>query len=90
MMRRAEPIYAIANVTLAEGVMLLTNIVECDYDTLQIGQSVQVAFRSAEDGTAIPVFTGLIDHARGDTGVIAGGRVGSIGCGSDNCFAELN
>lgn len=55
--RRAGPIpYAIAYVTLDEGVTLLTNIVNCDLDALQIGARVKVCFKSAEGGFAIPMF----------------------------------
>lgn len=49
--------YAVAYVTLAEGVTMLTNVVDCDFDQLRIGQSVRLIFEAAADGTAIPVFT---------------------------------
>lgn len=56
--RRAGPIpYAIAYVTLDEGVSMLTNIVDCDLDTLHIGQRVKVCFKPSEGGGAIPMFT---------------------------------
>lgn len=56
--RKAGPIpYAIAYVTLDEGVTMLTNIVDCDLDTIRIGQRVKVCFKSAEDGAMIPMFT---------------------------------
>ena len=49
--RRAGPLpYAIAYVTLAEGVMMLTNIVDCDLDALAIGQRVQVCFKPTDGG----------------------------------------
>lgn len=55
--RRAGPEpYAIAYVTLDEGVTMLTNIVDCDFDTLRIGDRVQVTFKPAEGGTVIPMF----------------------------------
>ena len=55
--RKAGPIaYAIAYVTLDEGVTMLTNIVDCDLDTLKIGQRVQVVFKPAEGGAMIPMF----------------------------------
>ena len=56
VMRRAKIPYAIAYVTLDEGVTMLTNIVEADFDALGIGQAVQVAFRETEGGQALPVF----------------------------------
>lgn len=57
-MRRGVPVaYTIAYVTLDEGVSMMTNIVDCDPDTLEIGDRVKVVFKSAEDGTAVPMFT---------------------------------
>ena len=56
--RRAGPIpYALAYVTLDEGVTMLTNIVDCDFDALRIGARVQVCFKQAADGNAVPMFT---------------------------------
>jgi uncharacterized OB-fold protein len=55
--RRAGPTpYAIAYVRLDEGITMLTNIVDCDLDSLRIGQRVRVVFKPAEDGTMIPMF----------------------------------
>ena len=55
--RRGTPVpYCIAYVTLDEGVRMLTNIVDCDLDTIRIGQKVKVAFRKTEGGVSIPVF----------------------------------
>jgi uncharacterized protein len=55
--RKAGPIpYAIAYVTLDEGVTMLTNIVDCDLDLLKIGQRVQVVFKPAEGGAMVPMF----------------------------------
>ena len=56
--RRAGPIpYAIAYVTLDEGVTVLTNIVDCDLDALRIGQRVKVCFKPAEGDAKVPMFT---------------------------------
>ncbi len=56
--RRAGPIpYAIAYVTLDEGVTMLSNIVDCDLDALHIGQRVKVCFKPAEGGASVPMFT---------------------------------
>jgi len=56
--RRAGPIaFAMAYVTLDEGVTLLTNITNCDLDTLKIGQRVKVVFKATEDGNMLPMFT---------------------------------
>lgn len=55
--RRAGPIpYCIAYVTLDEGITMLTNIVDCDLDTVKIGQKVKLAFKKTENGTAMPMF----------------------------------
>jgi uncharacterized protein len=57
VMRRGTPIpYAIAYVTLAEGVTMLTNIVDCDLDAIRIGQAVRVVFKPTEGGAAVPMF----------------------------------
>ena len=53
--RRATPPYAIAFVTLPEGPTLLTNIVDCDLDSLAIGQNVKLAFET-RDEQPVPVF----------------------------------
>lgn len=56
--RKAGPhVYAIAYVTLDEGITLLTNIVDCDLDALAIGQRVRLVFQTAEDGQPVPMFT---------------------------------
>lgn len=53
--RRAQPPYAIAFVTLAEGPTLMTNIVDCAFDSLAIGQRVTLGFEE-RDGVPAPVF----------------------------------
>lgn len=57
IMRRADVPYAIAYVTLDEGVTLLTNIVDCDFASLHIGQPVRVVFKPTESGPPLPIFT---------------------------------
>jgi uncharacterized OB-fold protein len=57
VMRRAPVPYAIAYVTLAEGPMMLTNIVEADFDTLRIGQRVVLRWTQTEGGPPVPTFT---------------------------------
>ena len=47
---------AIAYVTLAEGPAMLTNIVECDFDALRVGQNVNVVFHDSENGPPVPMF----------------------------------
>jgi hypothetical protein len=42
-----------------EGVSMLTNLVDSDFDRLKIGAPVRVVFRSAAGGEATPMFTPL-------------------------------
>jgi uncharacterized protein len=55
-MRRVPEPYTLAYVTLAEGPRMLTNIVDCEFDKLQIGQKVHVVFKPAKEGPPIPAF----------------------------------
>jgi len=57
VMRRAETPYAIAYVTLDEGVTMMTNIVDCDLDGIRIGQAVRVVFKPTAGGPPLPAFT---------------------------------
>jgi uncharacterized OB-fold protein len=57
VMRRTAQPYAIAYVTLNEGITVLTNLVDCDLDRLRIGDSVRLVFKPAEGGEMIPMFT---------------------------------
>jgi uncharacterized OB-fold protein len=55
--RRAGPNpFCIAYVTLEEGVTMMTHIVDCDLDTVRIGQPVRVRFSPSEDGAPVPTF----------------------------------
>jgi uncharacterized protein len=56
IMRRAAVPYAIAYVTLDEGLTMMTNIVDCDLNAVRVGQAVEATFRNSEGGHAIPVF----------------------------------
>jgi uncharacterized OB-fold protein len=57
IMRRNTPVpYAIGYVTLDEGVSLLTNFVDCDLDSLKIGQRVKLKWTPTSEGNP-PVFT---------------------------------
>ena len=57
VMKRAETPYAIAYVTLTEGPTMMTNIVDCDLDSIKIGQKVKVKFVPSEGGPPMPMFT---------------------------------
>jgi uncharacterized protein len=56
VMRRAKEPYAIAYVTLAEGPTMLTNIIDCDFDSLAVGQPVTIVFRETDGGPPVPMF----------------------------------
>lgn len=51
-----EP-YAIAYVTLDDGPTMLTNIVDCSFDGLRIGDRVSLSFRHDAGGRPWPAFT---------------------------------
>jgi len=44
-------------VTLQEGVSMMTNIVDCDLDKIQIGQAVRLVFKPSDGGPPVPMFT---------------------------------
>jgi uncharacterized protein len=56
VMRRAKEPYVIAYVTLTEGPTMMTNIVDCDFDNLAIGQAVTAVFQPSENGPPVPMF----------------------------------
>jgi uncharacterized protein len=53
--KEAAP-FVLAYVELDEGPRVMTNIVDCDVDTLRIGQPVEVAFADTGEGNAIVRF----------------------------------
>ncbi|MFS3137403.1 Zn-ribbon domain-containing OB-fold protein [Gluconacetobacter sacchari] len=55
VMRRAKVPYALAYVTLEEGPSMMSNIVECDLDTLRVGMPVELVFGQA-NGVVVPRF----------------------------------
>ena len=57
VMKRAKIEYAIAYVKLDEGVTMMTNIVDTDFDALSIGQKVKVVFKPTDGGPPVPMFT---------------------------------
>jgi uncharacterized OB-fold protein len=48
--------YNVSLIELKEGPILLSNVVDVDNDTLQVGQPVKVAFEKVDDDLSIPVF----------------------------------
>ncbi|MAI45715.1 MAG: Zn-ribbon domain-containing OB-fold protein [Hyphomicrobiaceae bacterium TMED74] len=57
VMKRAKIEYAIAYVKLDEGVTMMSNIVDTDFDALSIGQKVKVVFKPTDGGPPVPMFT---------------------------------
>ena len=52
-----EAPYVVARVRLAEGLVLLTNLVDVAPDELAVGLAVQLGWRALPDGRQLPVFT---------------------------------
>jgi hypothetical protein len=48
--------YVAAIVDLEEGPRMMTNVVDCDFDTLQVGMALIVDFRKETDEISSPVF----------------------------------
>jgi hypothetical protein len=48
--------YAVALVEVPEGVRILSNVINCDPHTVEIGMPVKLTFVDAEDGLRIPMF----------------------------------
>ncbi|MFC4520872.1 Zn-ribbon domain-containing OB-fold protein [Cupriavidus pinatubonensis] len=58
--RRAGPTpFCMAYVTLDEGVTMMTRIVDCDLDTVHIGQRVELTFTPTDNGPPMPTFRPL-------------------------------
>jgi hypothetical protein len=43
-------------VTLAEGPTVMTNLVDCDFDAIRIGDKVEVTFAETDNGQKVPMF----------------------------------
>lgn len=48
--------YVLAYVELDEGPRLMTNIVDCDVEAIEIGDPVEVVFHDTGEGSALPRF----------------------------------
>ena len=65
VLRRGTPVpYCIAYVSLDEGVTMLTNLVDCDFDAVHVGMRVKLRFVQAEGGFQMPVFSPWDAEAR--------------------------
>src|SRR5690606_15225978 len=56
IMRNAPIHYAIAYVTLEEGPTMMTNIVNCDFADIHVGQAVRVVYRDTDGEMPVPMF----------------------------------
>lgn len=54
--REGKVPYAVALIELAEGPIMLSNVVDADLSTLAVGQPVKVAFDRVDQDLTIPVF----------------------------------
>ena len=57
VLKAVQDPYCIAYVTLEEGVTILTNLIDCDFDRVAIGMKVKAVFRPTEGGAPVPMFT---------------------------------
>jgi uncharacterized OB-fold protein len=53
---RDAGVYVLAYVELDEGPRIMTNIVDCDPDSVRVGQKVELVFHDTGQGTALPRF----------------------------------
>ncbi len=53
---RNAGVYVLAYVELEEGPRIMTNIVDCDPDSVRIGQKVELVFHNTGEGTALSRF----------------------------------
>jgi uncharacterized protein len=65
IVRRPNAPYVLAYVQIDEGPILMTNVVDCDPESVRIGMPVKVCFRPTQTGRHAPVFTPSVpgDHA---------------------------
>ena len=57
VLRAVASPYCIAYVTLDEGVTMIANLADCDFEKLKIGMKVKAVFKPTENGTPVPMFT---------------------------------
>ena len=57
VMRRVPEPYAIAYVALAEGPIMMSNIVDCSLDDIRVGAKVRLVIRPRGDSPPLPLFT---------------------------------
>lgn len=52
----AEVPYVLATIELAEGVHMMTNVVNCDPEEVRVGMKVQLTFEERDGGFKVPQF----------------------------------
>ncbi|HYH72820.1 MAG TPA: OB-fold domain-containing protein [Nocardioides sp.] len=62
-----DPPYVVARVRLAEGVVLLSNVLAADPYAVRVGDPLTLDWRALDDGRALPVFTPVPDPALEET-----------------------
>lgn len=55
--------YVVAYIELEEGPRVMSNVVDCDVDSIEIGDAVEVAFFDTGGGSALPRFRPAPDSA---------------------------
>ena len=55
--RAYEAPYVVALIDLEEGPRMMSTVIDCDPETIAIGQAVAVAFEAWNDDITLPVFT---------------------------------
>ena len=53
---REELPYVVAIVDLDEGPRMMTNVVDCEFDALEVGMPLEVLFQETSEDVTIPVF----------------------------------
>jgi hypothetical protein len=61
-MRRVDNPYVLAYVQLDEGPAMMTNIVECDFESLRVGQIVEAVYVASKNGSLVPMFRPIDGH----------------------------
>lgn len=56
MRRGVEHSFAMAYITLSEGIKVLSHITDSDVDQLKIGQAVKLVFKPTQDGQKVALF----------------------------------
>ena len=60
MRRGVEVPFAMAYVTLEEGIKMLSHITNCDFDAIYIGQPVKVVMQETQEGQKVPLFEPIV------------------------------